>query len=126
MRSISCFPFKTRAASSPYETSTTARAVCSVTSTPTPTLSRTTTRSRGLLIHTRPDGLLLKTTDALGGVTTYAYDAVGNMTQETDPTGRVSAPTYDANGNRVTQTTMRTTSAGPLTIVTQYKYDASN
>ncbi|MCL6584332.1 MAG: putative Ig domain-containing protein [bacterium] len=71
-------------------------------------------------------GNLLSTKDALGNTTLYEYDAYGNMIKKTDPLGNVTTYTYDANGNQITQTVVRTTSAGRETITTINVYDSAN
>ena len=101
-------------------------------------------------------GNLLFTTNALGVVTAYGYDSQGNVLAETnalglpeqvavanaydqfgnltntatlDALGNVLSSTgytYDSNGNKLTQSTVRTTSGGAQTVLTQYGYDAAN
>jgi RHS repeat-associated protein len=72
------------------------------------------------------NGTLLSTTDQAGKTTTYTYDGAGNLNSQTDANGVVTTYTNDANGNRLTQTITRTTSSGPQTLSTQYKYDGMN
>jgi RHS repeat-associated protein len=60
---------------------------------------------------------LTKLTDELGHITTYAYDAHGNMTSMTDALGRITSYAYDANGE-ITSIT------DPLGHVKQLAYDA--
>ncbi len=72
------------------------------------------------------DGLLVNTTDALGGMTSYSYTN-GALTKVTDVLGGVTTYTYDANGNRASQSITRTTSAGATeTLTTQFQYDRLN
>jgi RHS repeat-associated protein len=72
------------------------------------------------------DGLLLNSTDALGGVTTYTYTN-GTLTKVTDALGSATTYTYDANGNRASQSVTRTTAAGATeTLTTQFQYDRLN
>ena len=46
------------------------------------------------------DGQPATTTDANGGVTQYAYDAVERLSSVTDPVGRVTSYGYDAMSRR--------------------------
>jgi RHS repeat-associated protein len=64
-------------------------------------------------------------TDALGNVTTYAYDAYGNVVQTTDPLGHVTSNTYDMNGKKLTETVTQTTGGVAQTLTTSYAYDAN-
>jgi YD repeat-containing protein len=57
-------------------------------------------------------------TDALGNVSTYAYDAAGNKISETDPLGNTTTYSYDASGNLLTIT-------DPLGNVSTNTYDAA-
>lgn len=96
-------------------------------------------------------GQLVKTTDAMGGVTdraydaagnletvtspanntsgvrpvfTYGYDALGRVTTVTDPLGKATTYAYDAL-DRVTSVTLPKPSAGsPLSFTQTYAYDA--
>ena len=47
---------------------------------------------------------LLKTTDAEGGVSSSAYDALGRVVSATDENGNATTYTYDKNGNVLTET----------------------
>jgi YD repeat-containing protein len=49
--------------------------------------------------------LLLSTTDPLGRVTQFTYDANGNITAVTDPLGNTRTFTYDPTFNKVTSIT---------------------
>jgi RHS repeat-associated protein len=60
---------------------------------------------------------LTRMTDELGRVTTYAYDAHGNLTSMTDALGRITSYAYDANGELTSIT-------DPLGHVKQLVYDA--
>jgi len=71
-------------------------------------------------------GLLTQFKDPLGNITNYTYDSFGDVTQMTDPLGHVTTYTYDGDGNKLTETTTRTTSGGPQTLVTGYQYDSMN
>ncbi|WP_129838069.1 LamG-like jellyroll fold domain-containing protein [Streptomyces sp. RFCAC02] len=55
-------------------------------------------------------------TDAAGGVTTYAYDTGGFLHTVTDPAGNVTITGHDARGNTVSNTTCR----GPHNCQTSY------
>ena len=68
-------------------------------------------------------GNLTALTDELGHTTTYAYDASGFSIRETDALGNETRYTRDANGNELTATRTRTTSTGPVTVVTRREYD---
>jgi len=72
-------------------------------------------------------GRLTKTTDAQGGVESYAYDSFGNRTQYTNKLGGVSTYAYDHLGHLVSETLpiATTTGAGAAIAVTNtYTYDA--
>jgi YD repeat-containing protein len=56
---------------------------------------------------------------AAAATTTYQYDAFGHLTQTAAPLGRTTSSTYDANGNKTTDTDARGN-------VTSYQYDALN
>jgi RHS repeat-associated protein len=56
---------------------------------------------------------------AAATTTTYSYDAFGNLTQTAAPLGRTTSSTYDANGNKTSDTDARGN-------VTSYQYDALN
>lgn len=87
---------------------------------------------------------LTRASDPLGNTTSYAYDAVGNLTGTTNPAGGTSRIDYDANdrpvavadpaggttrygydplGSGVTVRDARSTSATDDTYVTRYGYD---
>ena len=76
----------------------------------------------------RPDNVTSYTYDARGNVLTqtvtvggtpqvtrYEYDGYGRLTKETDATGHATSYTYDSNGNRLTQTTTRTSTPAQRT-----------
>ena len=60
---------------------------------------------------------MLTETDALGHVTSYEYDAKGNLTKKTDPMGNITTHAYDWRGNRTATTDCFGT--------TTYEYNAS-
>jgi RHS repeat-associated protein len=64
--------------------------------------------------------LLLSTTDPLGRVTRFAYDASGNVTTITDPLGNARNFTYDPVFNKVTSVT------DPLGNLTRFEFDPAN
>ena len=65
-------------------------------------------------------------TDQLGRVTTFAYDANGNLTSTTDALGNVTSYTHNSNGQVLTITLPDPDRAGPLAApVTSYSYDSS-
>lgn len=80
---------------------------------------------------TRPDGgkwtdhylgnVLIGTSDARGGHTSFGYDANLNLTSTTDPRGNTTTMTYDARGNMLTRT-----APAPLSYVERWTYDASD
>jgi RHS repeat-associated protein len=45
-------------------------------------------------------GKVVKTTDAIGGVTQFSYDAFGNLTKTIDPSGNVITVKYDSLGRK--------------------------
>jgi len=58
-------------------------------------------------------------------VTTFAYDAVGQLLSTTDPLGRTTGYTYDSMGRQLTVTLPDPDGAGPLAApVTTYTYGA--
>ena len=65
-------------------------------------------------------------TNEIGSSTSFAFDASGNRTQETDPFGGVTTFSYDDNGNPTSESKVRTTSSGPVTVTTQKTYTAGN
>ncbi|MFC0626798.1 DUF6531 domain-containing protein [Kribbella deserti] len=79
----------------------------------------------------RPDGgkwtdhylgnVLIGTSDAQGGHTSFGYDANLNMTSTTDPRGNTTTMTYDARGNMLTRT-----GPAPLSYVERWTYDAAD
>ncbi|MFJ8232825.1 LamG-like jellyroll fold domain-containing protein [Streptomyces sp. NPDC094448] len=54
---------------------------------------------------------LLATTDAEGGVTSYAYDTGGFLTTVTDPNGHTTVTGHNERGNTISQTTCRDTNS---------------
>ena len=52
-------------------------------------------KSHGSLTTYYPDGNKKSETDAEGNVTSYVYDAYGNITKQTDPDGTISLTEYD-------------------------------
>jgi len=63
--------------------------------------------------------LQISLVDAVGGVTTYAYDKNSRLTTTTDPLSHITQTSYDGNGNAVTKTDAKG-------YVTTYVYDAFN
>jgi RHS repeat-associated protein len=70
---------------------------------------------------TEPAGLLASVTSPDGGVTSYAYDAAGDVMQVTNPLGLITKYTYDNLGRELTQTQISDTYPAGLT--TSYTYD---
>jgi RHS repeat-associated protein len=70
---------------------------------------------------TQPAGLLASVTSPGGGVTSYAYDAAGDVMKVTNPVGLVTTYTYDNLGRELTQTQISDTYPAGLT--TSYTYD---
>ena len=96
-------------------------------------------------------GQVITVTDAVGSVTTYAYDpadgdllsvtypknsdaganpsdtyvrdAVGRVTSVTDPLGKITSYTYDPLGRITSVTLPKPTPGSPLNFVTTYSYD---
>ena len=66
---------------------------------------------------------LVKTTNALAGVTSTSYDALGNVAAVTDPLGRTTQSVYD-NLSRKIQTIQPDPGTGGGSPVTQFAYDA--
>ncbi|MEH0549994.1 LamG-like jellyroll fold domain-containing protein [Streptomyces sp. B21-101] len=50
---------------------------------------------------------VVASTDAVGSVTSYAYDTAGNLHTVTDPNGHATVTGHDARGNIVSRTTCR-------------------
>jgi RHS repeat-associated protein len=73
---------------------------------------------------TEPSGLLAKTTAPGGGMTTYAYNAAGDVMQTINPAGLVTNYTYDNLGRVLTQTQVSDTFSTGLT--TSYTYDGQD
>ncbi|WP_432939446.1 DUF6531 domain-containing protein [Kribbella sp. CA-253562] len=79
----------------------------------------------------RPDGgrwtdhylgnVLVGTSDAQGGHTSYGYDAKLNLTSTTDPRGNTTTMTYDARGNMLTRT-----APAPVSAVEKWTYDSAD
>ncbi len=76
-------------------------------------------------------GLLADTTDALGGATTFDYDAAGRLTASVDPLGNATGATpgdhqteyaYD-DEDRLRFTTLPAPTAGGSGLVTETRYD---
>ena len=56
-----------------------------------------------MTVHEYDDrGNVVRTTDALGGVTRYEYDALDNQTAKIDALGNTNRFTYDPHGHRRT------------------------
>jgi RHS repeat-associated protein len=67
------------------------------------------------------NGDLLTETDPMGNVTTNTYDQYGDVTSVTDPDGHVTTYTYATNGNVLT----KSTTVGTQDAVTTYAYGDS-
>ncbi|HEY2470684.1 MAG TPA: DUF2341 domain-containing protein, partial [Terracidiphilus sp.] len=70
-------------------------------------------------------GDLLKSTDALGHITTNTYDANRNLLTTSDPLSHTTCYTYDANGNRTSvsypaQSSESQTNCSPIVSTTAY------
>ncbi|WP_221480411.1 RHS repeat-associated core domain-containing protein [Acidovorax soli] len=63
-----------------------------------------------------PSKLVATQTESNGGVTSYAYDAEGNLTQTTNALGHLDTYTYDGAGRVLTHT-------APNGLLTTYTYD---
>ena len=72
------------------------------------------------------EGLPLAMTNALGFVSQFEYDDKGRLLKEIDPLGHETTFQRDANGNLLTQSTMRTTSAGLETLTMFFGYDSQS
>jgi len=70
---------------------------------------------------TEPPDLLASVTSPRGGVTSYAYDAAGDVMQVINPLGLVTKYTYDNLGRELTQTQVSDSYPAGLTI--SYTYD---
>ncbi len=64
-------------------------------------------------------------TDALGHVTTYAYDSYGRTNKITRPEGNYSQYTYDGRGNLTQTTVVPKSGSGLANIVTSASYDTT-
>lgn len=64
-------------------------------------------------------GIWVSRTNALGGVTRFAFDGAGRMTQVTDADGGVTRLSYDSKGNK-------TVVVDPTGAEYRYTYDAKN
>jgi RHS repeat-associated protein len=64
-------------------------------------------------------GNIISQTNALGGLTTATFDANDNKLTETNALGKIRSYTYDANNNRLTET-------DPLSNTTSYTYNTRN
>ncbi|WP_380286423.1 LamG-like jellyroll fold domain-containing protein [Kitasatospora purpeofusca] len=73
---------------------------------------------------TTPPGLLATETTAGGAVTTYAYNAAGDVVQAVLPSGLVFAYGYDPVGRKIWTT--ETSDAQPAGVTTTYAYDSLN
>jgi RHS repeat-associated protein len=71
-----------------------------------------------------PAGLLLKSTDPRGAVTTYAYYQNGDLAKVTEPSGLSTSFTYDELGRKTSETEV--SDATPAGITTTYTYDAQS
>ncbi|HMN13166.1 MAG TPA: CARDB domain-containing protein [Bellilinea sp.] len=83
---------------------------------------RSGTDPRGNTVATAtyyPDGRLETVTDALGNVTSYAYDLAARTTTTTNPDGGVEVSAFDAAGNLLSQT-------NSLEHTTTYTYDSNH
>lgn len=76
---------------------------------------------------TRHPGDLTRSTDPLGSVTEYAYDAHGDRESVLDPTGAQATTSYDVLGRPQTAVSPRGNAAGsdPADFTTTYAYDAA-
>lgn len=63
-----------------------------------------------------PDGILFYTT-------TYEYDTRGNLIKEIDPLGHETHFEYDTLSRQTKVTKTRTTSSGPVPVITEFTYD---
>jgi RHS repeat-associated protein len=68
-----------------------------------------------------PVGVLLKTTDARGKVTSYRYFANGDLFRVTEPSGLVTEYAYDALGRKVSE--KEVSDSFPSGVTTTYAYD---
>lgn len=89
-----------------------------------PAQSQLTTYTRGDPNH--PDDITA-ITDPLNRVTTFRYDAVGNLSSVTDPAGEKTSYTYDLAGRPVTTVSPRGNAPGadPSQYTTRYGLDAA-
>lgn len=82
-------------------------------------------------VETNARGETIRSRDSAGTLTTYTYDASGNIAREdiTDASGTLLRRvdfTYDANGNKLTETLYRTIDGASTALKTAYAYDATN
>jgi YD repeat-containing protein len=72
---------------------------------PAPNTTAVTAPDGGVTTYTYDaSGDLLSQTDSLGQQTTYTYDSQHNLTSVTDPLGHKTTYTYDSQGNRTSMT----------------------
>jgi RHS repeat-associated protein len=69
---------------------------------------------------TEPAGLLKSVTAPAGGVTSYAYDAAGDVAQVTNPLGLITKYGYDNVGRELSETQVSDTYPNGLTTTTAY------
>ena len=81
--------------------------------------------SHGTLTSYYPSGAVKTQTDALGNVTSFTYDAYGNVTEKTNPDGTINITEYDGL-QREKATYFKSKADGNKQILTTTKYEFAN
>ena len=82
-------------------------------------------KSHGTLTSYYPSGAVKTQTDALGNVTSFTYDAYGNVTEKTNPDGTINITEYDGL-QREKATYFKSKADGNKQILTTTKYEFAN
>ncbi|WP_258953416.1 LamG-like jellyroll fold domain-containing protein [Lentzea californiensis] len=74
---------------------------------------------------TQPPGLLKSTTNAANGVTSFAYNRLGDLVETVDPAGKVTRYAYDGIGRPVSETVLSSALPGD-SVTTTTTYDGAS